>query len=147
MKKLKLLLIPFLFLSLFSTSCNNDDDGGAGDSNADPIVGTWKITDIWVNGQSVYAILMVTDPCPLETKFIFENDFTARVEPYQSDAGSGDCVAGEVQNGSWSKEGSVYYISAEGQTANSEVEFLDDNNFTVMYEFEGQPAKVKLTRQ
>ena len=144
MNRLKFLFIPLLIAGFFAMSCSSDDD--AGDENhVDLIVGTWKITDVWVGGQSVYAIIMMTNPCVLESKVILENDFNARVEMVESND-AGGCVAGEVQHGTWSKEGSTYYISSEGQTSSSEVEFLDDNNFTFMLEFEGQEAKLKMTR-
>lgn len=146
MKNLKF-FIPLLILGLFSTSCNNDDDDNSGGGNVDQIVGIWKITDIWVGGQSVYAIIQMTDPCPLESKFIFNDDYSAQINTREADQNSGNCIDGEVQNGTWSKEGNTYFISAEGQSANSQVEFLDANNFTFMYEFEGQQAKIKLSRQ
>ncbi|MBW7870034.1 MAG: lipocalin family protein [Flavobacteriia bacterium] len=146
MKSLKFLILPLFLIGIFGVSCSSDDDSGQGE-NVDLIVGTWKITDVWMGGQSVYALIQMTNPCPLQTKFIFENDFSVRVETFvAADSGDG-CVPDEVQNGNWSKEGSTYYVSSEGQTAHSEVEFLDNNNFTLMIEFEGESAKVKLTRQ
>ncbi|MFA7616668.1 MAG: lipocalin family protein [Moheibacter sp.] len=146
MKSLKFFILPLILIGMFGVSCSSDDDSGQGD-NVDLIVGTWKITDVWMGGQSVYALIQMTNPCPLQNKFIFENNFSARIETFVSDENGGDCVADEVQNGNWSKEGSTYYVSSEGQTAQSEVEFLDNNNFTLMIEFEGESVKVKLTRQ
>lgn len=146
MKGLKFLILPLILIGIFGVSCSSDDDSGQGD-NVDLIVGTWKMTDVWMGGQSVYALIQLSNPCPLQNKFIFENNFSVRVETFVSADSGGGCVADEIQNGNWSKEGSTYYVSSEGQTAQSEVEFLDNNNFTLMIEFEGESVKVKLTRQ
>lgn len=146
MKKMKFLILPLILIGLIGVSCSSDDDSGQ-DNNVDLIVGTWKITDVWIGGQSVYELIQMTNPCPLQNKFIFGNDFSVRVETFVSDDTGNGCVPDEVQNGNWSKEGSTYYVSSEGQTTQSEVEFLDDNNFTLIVEFEGESAKFKLTRQ
>lgn len=145
MKKFLLLFLPLIFIGLTTIACNSDDDSGT-PSNVDPIVGTWKVSDVQVGGQSVYAVLLLTNPCPLQNLYQLNNDFSVNVETFEADT-NGNCVAGEPQSGTWSKEGSTYYISAYGQTGNSEVEFIDDNNFTFNTEMEGQQAKVKMTRQ
>ena len=144
MKNLKFLILPLLVLGLFATSCSSDDDSN---DNVDTIVGTWKVTDVWQNGVSVYALLQMVAPCPLENKYILANDYSMKVETFETVGETNECTPGETQNGNWSKEGSTYFVSFEGQTTNSEVDFLDNNNFTTTIEVEGEQAKVKLTRQ
>lgn len=146
MKQFKFVFLTLFLLGLALNSCKSDDDTSQ-TPNVDLIVGTWKITDVWVGGESVYVLILLSNPCPLQSKFIFDNDFSVMVETVVEDETTGSCIPGEVQQGSWSKEGTTYYFHAEGETASSEVEFLDDNNFTFIAEIEGETAKVKLTRQ
>lgn len=144
MKNLKFLILPLLVLCLFANSCSSDDNSN---DNVDKIVGTWKVTDVWQNGVSVYVLLQMVAPCPLENKYILANDYSMKIETFEPVGETDACISGEIQNGNWSKEGSTYFVSFEGQTMNSEVEFLDNNNFTTTIEVEGEQAKVKLTRQ
>jgi hypothetical protein len=144
MKNLKFLILPLLVLCLFANSCSSDDNSN---DNVDTIVGTWKVTDVWQNGVSVYILLQMVAPCPLKNKYILANDYSMKVETFETVGETNECTPGETQNGNWSKDGSTYYVSFEGQTTNTEVEFLDNNNFTTIIEVEGEQAKVKLTRQ
>ena len=72
MKNLKLMMLPFILMGLLTISCNDDDDS-SGD-NVDVIVGKWKVSDAWVDGESVYNQLLLVAYCPLQNEYNFLND-------------------------------------------------------------------------
>lgn len=144
MKNLKLMFIPMLVLGMFTFSCSSDDDSS---NNVDVIVGDWKISDVKIDGESVYAQLILLNPCPFQNQFNFKNDFTIQITTFEENSSTGNCEAAEIQNGAWSKAGNVYTVSINGNTDSSTANFIDDNNFTTQTEFEGQPVELKFTKQ
>lgn len=144
MKNLKLMLVPILLLGMFTFSCSGDDDSS---NNVDVIVGDWKISDVRIDGESVYDQLLLLNPCPFQNEYNFRNDFTIQIDAFEENADTGNCVLAEVQNGAWSKSGNVYTVSINGDTSSSTANFIDDNNFTTQTEFEGQPVELKFTKQ
>jgi len=144
MKNLKLMLVPMLLLGMLSFSCSSDDDSS---NNMDVIVGEWKISDVKIDGESVYAELVLLNPCPFQNQYHFRNDFSIQINTFEENSETGNCVAGEVQNGTWSKSGNVYSVSINNETNSSTANFIDDNNFTTQTEFEGQPVELKFTKQ
>lgn len=144
MKNLKLLVLPLLIFGALLSSCSSDDDKGVDEEYQ--IVGTWKVSDIKQNGLSIYAMLQMVAPCPLENIYIFASDHSIKIETFEEGIVSQNCVEGEVQFGTWSKEGSTYSASFLGETTQSEVTFINNNNFTANVEFEGEEVEVKMTR-
>lgn len=145
MKTIKFILISFFILGFSFQSCSSDDD-----NSIDPeyqIVGTWKVSDVKQNGLSIYSLLQIVAPCPLENKYIFSADHTLKIETFEEGTISQNCVVGEDQHGTWSKEGAMYYVSFEGETSNSEVNFINDSQFITSLEFEGEEVEVEMTRQ
>lgn len=147
MKKLKFLLLPFLFLSLALNSCSSDDDNGTPES--DKIVGVWKISDVLIQtpmGEtSVYDLVFENAPCVLNTLFYFYDDKTVKViafEPNEVD----DCVAQEPQFGVWDKQNEVYTFAADDMSF-SNVNFINDTTFSVQTEVEGQQVKAIMSKQ
>lgn len=145
MKNLRLIILPLLLTGFLSVSCNEDDDSSG--NNVDMIVGTWKVTDAWVDGESVYDQLLLVAYCPLQNEYNFLNDYTLSIDTFEDGNEAGECVAGEVQNGTWTKTNDVYSVNLNGETSSSTANFLDENNFTTETTFEGQAVTLKFTRQ
>lgn len=147
MRKFKMLFLPFLFLSLALSSCSSDDDNGT--PEADKIVGLWKISDVFIQtplGElSVYDQIVENVPCALDSEFYFQEDKTVKVIAFTPNEAD-DCIAQEPQFGTWDKQNDVYTFTAEGMSF-SNVNFINDTNFTVQTEMEGQQVKVKLSKQ
>ena len=141
----KLMWILPLFVGFASVSCNNDDEGGG--NNVDVLVGAWKISSIVVNDTDIYPLLVLQGVCELDNVTHFHNDYTLKMTTFQEDT-EGNCETGPDTTGTWSKEGSVYTITMDGESQSVTLEFTDNNNkFTVGQEFEGQFAMVTFTRQ
>ncbi|WP_154652589.1 lipocalin family protein [Flavobacterium rivuli] len=66
MKKQLSLVFSLVAAFLILIGCNNDDDSPA---TANPIIGTWKLTEVYLNGQAV-----ATNSCELEETYIFGAD-------------------------------------------------------------------------
>ena len=60
MKKQLSLVFSLVAALLILIGCNNDDDSPA---TANPIIGTWKLTEVYLNGQAV-----ATSSCELEER-------------------------------------------------------------------------------
>lgn len=139
------MMLPLILLGFLAVSCNNDDDSS--DDNVDVIVGTWKVTDAFVDGGSIYDQLLLMAYCPLQNEYNFLNDYTLRIDTFEDGNEAGECIAGEAQNGTWSKTNDVYTVNLSGETSSSTANFLDNNNFTTETTFEGQAVTLKFTRQ
>ncbi len=138
-------IVPLLLISLFSLSCSNDDGG---DSNVDVIVGSWKITNIVINGTDIYPLLVAEGVCEIRNVTHFNNNFSVMMNTFQENAETGNCEPGPDSAGTWSREGNVYTINLDGSPESVTPVFSDNNNkFTVSQEFEGQLATVTFTRQ
>lgn len=86
MKNLKLFIFPLILVGLMIVSCNNDDDSSGDNDNVDMIVGTWKISDAWVDDESIYSQLLLVAYCPLQNEYNFMNDYTLRIDTFEGQA-------------------------------------------------------------
>lgn len=119
MKKVKLL--AFLFLTLSLSSCSKDDDGG---TNANTIVGLWKIDSIVFDGE-----IEELDNCESQNTLEFSNDGTYTSTGYDDFNPQNQCEVYEVLEGTWEfVSGNDYKITGEGETTNIEIIFSDNNN-------------------
>lgn len=147
MKKLKSMIMPLLLIGFLAVSCNNDDDSS--DGNVDVIVGTWKVSDVWMDGESVYDQLLAVAYCPLQNEYNFMNDYTLRIDTFEEGISPENCVNGTPQTGSWSVTNNIYSVTFDdtGDTNSSPVAFQNDNTFTTETTFEGQHVVMEFTRQ
>lgn len=147
MKNLKMMLIPMLFLGFFSTSCSNDDDSN---KNIDVIVGVWKITDVSLNGVSVYEMLMDTEnKCVLFTKTRFNNDHTVLVNRFQLESTTNDCVPDEDVHGSWEKNRNNYTMTLNNgeDDVDFSPNFINDHEFTMNFQVGSETYLMTLTKE
>lgn len=145
MKNLKLMMLPLILFGLMAVSCSDDDDSSNG--NSDSIVGTWKVTDAWQNGESMYDQLLLVAYCSLQNEYNFLNDNSLRIDTFIEGDAPMNCVEGETQTGSWSEEDGVYSVNINDETSSTTVDFSDTNHFTTELDFEGQIVKLEFTRQ
>ncbi len=148
MKKLRLMILPLLLIGLFSVSCKNDDDSTH--DNVDVIVGKWKISDVWIDGESVYNNLLLVAYCPLQNEYNFMNDYTLRIDTFEEGGiNPENCLTGAPQNGSWSKTDNVYTVTFDdtGETSSSTANFQNNDTFTTETSFEGQNVLLEFSRQ
>ena len=144
-------MFSILMMGLFVISCSNDDDS-SDNNNVDRIVGTWKVSDVKLNGLSVYFVLsqMQEAACILETEIQANNDYTAVIKTYMQnpDSTNIDCLAGPEETGTWTKqEDDTYIVSYNGQEASQEIDFNGNNEFDIVYMMEGEPYVVTFERQ
>lgn len=144
MRNLQFMLIPFIILGLFFSSCSNDDDNN---SNVDRIVGSWEISDLKLNGTSVYdVVILLPEGCFLKSKVHFFNDYTLKANPFMLND-QDNCVEGPEQSGTWSKSGNTYtYQIGEGTTDSQTVTFVGDNTFYYSFTNDGNEYQVYLSR-
>lgn len=114
----KLFIIPFLFIA-----CSNDDDGG-NDTINDPIIGTWYLEDIQINGFS-----MGLDACTLQSYVELKDNNTSNGEYFQINNGSCQLVPTNYPN--WTNLGDSAYsfpVPMFGLTSGN-VEFVGTTRF------------------
>ena len=147
MRKLKLMIMPLLLIGFLTVSCNNDDDSSG--NNVDLIVGKWKISDAWVDGESVYEQLLLVAYCPLQNEYNFMNDYSLRIDTFEEGITPQNCAVGVPQTGSWSVDNDVYSVTFDdsGETSSSTADFQNDNTFTTQTTFNGQNVLLEFTRQ
>lgn len=147
MKKLRFMMLPILLLGILTASCNNDDDSsGSGD---DVIVGTWKISNVWVGEESIYDELLSTNFCAMQNLYNFMADNSLEIDTFEEGITPENCVIGVQQTGSWSKNNNVYTVTFDdsGETSSSVVEFQNNNKFTTQTTFQGQNVLLEFSRQ
>ena len=139
--------MPLLLIGFLAVSCNNDDDSS--DGNVDVIVGTWKVSDVWMDSVSVYDQLLEVAYCPLQNEYNFMNDYTLQIDTFEEGITPENCVPGTAQTGSWSVANNIYSVTFDdtGETSSSPVAFQNDNTFTTETTFEGQHVVMEFTRQ
>ncbi|MGO1584815.1 lipocalin family protein [Mesonia sp.] len=119
MKKVKLL--AFLFLTLSLSSCNTDDDGG---TNANTIVGLWKVDSIVFDGE-----IKELDGCESKNTIKFSSDETYTSTSYSDFYPQNQCEVDDIFTGTWEFiSGNNYRIFEDGETTNIEIIFSDNNN-------------------
>jgi len=91
----KAILATTLFLSVLSTSCGSDDDGG-NNPDLDVIIGTWSYTQSLEDGQEVE----LTD-CEKRGNYIFNTDNSSEDNFYEDGANS-ECAL-EKGVGTWTR--------------------------------------------
>src|SRR5690554_6374132 len=99
MKQFKFVFLTLFLLGLALNSCKSDDDTSQ-TPNVDLLVGTWKITDVRVGGEIVYALILLSNPRPIQSKIIFDNAFSVMVDSVIEHDTTGSSIPGEVQQGS-----------------------------------------------
>lgn len=146
MKKLFALLLITSF-SFMSFSCSSDDDSPSGPQFT--IVGTWKVTQIYINGVQGN----VNDYCPYKGNFEFVDGGTYVEKGYEL-VGT-DCNAKPTLGGTWIKSGNNYTLTLNG-TATSTVlpsTFTPITNSENVNKFElnlsagGIPTRLIFTKQ
>ena len=147
MKKLRFMILPILLLGILSVSCNDDDDSSGG--NDDLIVGSWKVSDAWVGGVSIYDQLLQNNFCAMQNIYKFLNDNSLQIDTFDEGITPENCVIGVPQTGSWSNNNNVYSVTFDnsGETSSSIVEFQNDNTFTTQTTFQGQSVLLEFSRQ
>mgnify|MGYP006290419481 CR=1 FL=1 len=145
-KYLNLLIVLFIGVSL--SSCDNDDDGGNTPA-ADPVVGTWQITQVnqtvEENGSVVFDETFSTDACNSDIFFTFVNGGQLTLTEFELDFDfdfngnvSLDCqVYNNDLNGGWSLiTGNTYSINVDGETNQVTITFSNNNNaFDLSFSF------------
>lgn len=104
MKKVIFLMLA-MTMSLGLISCSSDDDGG-GNQPQFNIAGTWKVTQVFVNGVEQN----VNDFCVYRGTFQFINPGTFVENGYEL-VDDTDCTALETAAGTWVKNGNSYTLS------------------------------------
>lgn len=116
MKKVSLLTLLLLSITLFS--CSSDDDGG---NSVDPIVGWWKLESVKNNGTTIQV-----NRCRAKNTIHFMENATFISLFYVSNAVE-DCIPIGAINGAWNSSGNTYQITPDRQTIYSDVIFSDNN--------------------
>lgn len=129
-------------LGFLSVSCSSDDN------NAPPvekIVGEWKITDVWLNGEEGYEEMVEAFPCIVDNRQIFNLDYTYELRSYEEDD-SGECVLVGVDVGDWELNNSILKLNNQnGDVQEFPIEFIN-NKCYVETEFDGNLLRVELSR-
>ena len=134
MKSLKLLLLG-IFATTFM-ACPSDDDTPPPTPNT--IVGTWKFFKSFENG-----VEDTLDLCDTEETLIFglDGEFSGL---YYDDL-NGTCLLEDTITGTWTRVGSIYSITTEGETESEEFIFEDSNTFSVEYTETDAPGGPSIT--
>lgn len=140
----------FAFMMAFGMfSCNSDDDGKANNEPQFTIVGTWKVTRIFINDVEHN----VSDYCPYNGKFQFINGGTYVENPYKLDGAN--CVSAEAVGGTWTKNANLYTITLNGNATSSVlpttfspiVDASNINKFELNLSAGGIPTRLVFTKQ
>ena len=126
MKKVfALMLVSSLGFGL--VSCSSDDDGDSGPNYS--VVGKWEITNYTVGGTAV-------EDCSVEGMRQFKPDGTLIQEEFAEDE-NGVCT--ETENspliGTYTKSGDNLSTTMSGITKNYDLEFINENKFTLTEEY------------
>lgn len=143
MKKVIFLMLA-MTMSLGLMSCSSDDDSG--NEPQFSIVGTWKVTKIFINGVESD----VDDYCSYRGTFQFINPSTFVENGFElvDDV----CTAKETAAGTWTKTGNSYTIANVTSTV-LPATFTPVTNSSNINQFElnltagGIPTKLVLTKQ
>lgn len=143
MKKVIFLMLA-MTMSLGLMSCSSDDDSG--NEPQFSIVGTWKVTQIFINGVESD----VDDYCSYRGTFQFINPSTFVENGFElvDDV----CTAKETAAGIWTKTGNSYTIANVTSTV-LPATFTPVTNSSNINQFElnltagGIPTKLVLTKQ
>lgn len=143
MKKVIFLMLA-MTMSLGLMSCSSDDDSG--NEPQFSIVGTWKVTQIFINGVESD----VDDYCSYRGTFQFINPSTFVENGFElvDDV----CTAKETAAGTWTKTGNSYTIANVTSTV-LPATFTPVTNSSNINQFElnltagGIPTKLVLTKQ
>jgi hypothetical protein len=146
MKKVFALMFAFV-MTLGLVSCNSDDDSGS--TPQFTIVGTWKVTQLFINGVEQN----VNDYCPYKGTFQFITGGTYVENGYELDGTN--CVAADVLGGTWTKSGNSYTLALNNSATSSVLPttFSPVTNSTTINKFElnlsagGIPTKLVFTKQ
>lgn len=144
MRHIQFLLIPFLLFGFLLTSCKSDDDGN---DNVDRIVGSWEITDLKLNGTSVYdVVILMPEGCFLKSKVHFYNDSTLKANPFMLDEQE-NCVEQPEQSGTWTSNGNTYtYQIGESSSDSQTVTFENNNKFYYSFSSDQGEFQVNFSR-
>ncbi|WP_299247175.1 lipocalin family protein [uncultured Aquimarina sp.] len=99
---MKKIILLFVLISTLITSCTSDDDGARPIDMEDPIIGTWKITQAFRNGEE--AIL---GPCYLEETIVFTDEGKFMRSAYEIE--DGNCGEEYINTGMWENLGNGRY--------------------------------------
>lgn len=113
------LCLAIIILSL--CSCSSDDDTPRND---DVIIGEWQLREIQQNGGEIPL-----QACQDQETYIFNEDFSFRVEVYEPVEGEEDCVISNFADGAWgtSSDGQ-YFTNTTGTNFPFEARFSADQN-------------------
>lgn len=131
MKIVKFILVFLVFAGV--ASCSNDDDGNSNETPAnDPIIGTWKIQQLVMNGEQIPI-----GECEAQTRVEFRANGTVRTTDVYEDFDTEECVT-EVYTEQWQKlSNNVYRITDEVSSNDVTINFSNNNNtFTISAEDE-----------
>ncbi len=127
MKKAKL---PLLFaLATTLMACPQKDDDMPPEP-MDSIIGTWKYFKSYENGEEV-----TLEPCDTEETLIYSANGAYSGSNY--DEVNGTCELEETTSGTWTKNGSIYNITIEGETESQEPVFEEDTFYLEYSDTEG----------
>ena len=144
MKKVIFLMLA-MTMSLGLMSCSSDDDNSSNEPQF-TIVGTWKVTQLFINGVEGN----VADYCSYRGTFQFINPGTFVENGYELDGTN--CMAMETAAGNWVKSGNSYTISNVTSTV-LPATFTPITTTTNINKFElnlsagGIPTKLVFTKQ
>jgi len=148
MKKNFYLIIALVF-SLGLISCSSDDDSPTVTGPQFTIVGTWKVTNIFINGIEHN----VNDYCPYKGLFQFINGGTYVENPYTQNGIN--CISTDAIGGTWSNLGNTYTISLTNNVSSSVLpttfhpitDEINLNKFELNLTAGGIPTKLIFTKQ
>lgn len=124
-----------LAMALIQFSCSKDNE--AAQPEQDPLMGTWYLRALQVNGQTADVSNMA---CYKDTRFqVDEKMFTLTVSVTQSQT-STSCAT-QSQSAEWENANGTYYMTMNGQRQNAGIQ-LNDNNETLQMTItvDGEPA-------
>lgn len=147
MKKVFALMFAFV-MGLGMISCSSDDDSSSNTPQF-TIVGTWKVTQVFINGVEHN----VDDYCPYKGTFQFITGGTYVENGFELDGTT--CVAADVLGGTYVKSGNNYTLTINGGSTSSVLPttFSPITNTTTINKFElnlsagGIPTKLVFTKQ
>ncbi len=127
MKKLQLLLLSAFAFTLMACPQKDDD---MPPEPMDSIIGTWKYFKSFENDTEVALEL-----CDSEETLVFSANGSYSGSHYEEI--NETCELEESSNGTWTKNGTIYDITIEGETESEELLFEEDTFYFEYSETEG----------
>ena len=132
------ILAMVLIMGTLFTSCDSDDPPVEEPTAQDSIIGVWKVTAVYVDGE-----LDESDECDLKALFTFAKDGVASKEDYELATDETTCELVETDTTTWSKNSDGTYTIDEKTIA---ITFSNNNNTFEHSQSVGEGEEIEITK-